>query len=181
MPTKTKPKTKPAPKAKAAAPKSAKARPAGDKELVISLLLDAPRDKLFRGWTEPKLAKQWFAPKAWRVVLVELDPRPGGTFHLVMRGPDGEGSENSSVPGVYLDVVKNEKIVFTDAFAPGWVPAGRPFMTAEVTFKDEGGKTRYVARARHWSVEARDEHDKMGFHEGWTQCARQLEALAKTL
>jgi uncharacterized protein YndB with AHSA1/START domain len=174
-------KTKARPKAKTAAPKTPKARPADDKELVLSVVLDAPRAALFRCWTEPKLAKQWFAPKPWRVVAVDLDPRPGGKFHLVMRGPDGEGSEESPVPGVFLDVVKNERVVFTDAFTPGWVPAGRPFMVAEVTFKDEGGKTRYIARARHWNAEARAEHETMGFHEGWGQCARQLEALAKTL
>lgn len=155
--------------------------PEGDTELVLTRLLDAPREALFRCWTEPELAKLWFAPKPWRVEAAELDPRPGGIFRLVMRGPEGEGADESAVPGVYLDVVPNERIVFTDAFRPGWIPAGKPFMAAEITFTDEAGKTRYTARARHWSAEDREAHEKMGFHDGWGLCADQLEALAKTL
>jgi uncharacterized protein YndB with AHSA1/START domain len=45
----------------------------------------------------------------------------------------------------------------------------------------DGGKTRYTARARHWTAEAKTEHEAMGFHEGWGKAADQLEALAKTL
>lgn len=52
---------------------------------------------------------------------------------------------------------------------------------AEVTFEDEGDKTRYVAKARHWNAEAKAKHEAMGFHVGWGMCADQLEALAKTL
>jgi uncharacterized protein YndB with AHSA1/START domain len=55
-------------------------------------------------------------------------------------------------------------------------------MTAIVTFEDLGdGRTRYTARARHWTVEDRKEHEKMGFHEGWGQCADQLAELLKTI
>jgi uncharacterized protein YndB with AHSA1/START domain/predicted transcriptional regulator YdeE len=156
-------------------------KPQTENELVLTRLLDAPRAALFRCWTEPALAKQWFAPKPWTTEVAEMDPRAGGVFHIVMRGPDGESSGEASAPGIFLEVVKDEKIVFTDAFRPGWIPAGKPFMAAEVTFTDEGGKTRYTARARHWSAEDRDAHVKMGFHEGWGICADQLEALAKTL
>ena len=59
---------------------------------------------------------------------------------------------------------------------------GAPFFACELTFEDAGpGKTKYTARARHWTAEARQQHDQMGFIPGWTQCARQLEALAQTL
>ena len=55
-------------------------------------------------------------------------------------------------------------------------------MTVVLTFEDEGeGKTRYTARAAHWTVEDREAHEKMGFHEGWGQCADQLEEVAKRL
>ena len=55
-------------------------------------------------------------------------------------------------------------------------------MTAIITFEDLGdGKTRYTARARHWTVEDREAHEKMGFHEGWGQCADQLAELLKTI
>ena len=95
-----------------------------------------------------------------------------------MRDPEGKDWPN---PGVYLDVVENERLVFTDAYVRAWEPSTKPFMTAIVTFVDEGGKTRYTARVLHWTVEDRKAHEKMGFHAGWGQCADQLAALAAKL
>jgi uncharacterized protein YndB with AHSA1/START domain len=54
-------------------------------------------------------------------------------------------------------------------------------MTAIITFADEGGKTRYTARALHWTAADRETHEYMGFHRGWGQCADQLAALAKKI
>lgn len=148
-------------------------------DLVLELTLDALREKLFRCWTDPNLLRQWFAPKPWTITQVDIDPRAGGRSAFTMRSPEGQDYPNE---GVYLEVVPNEKIVTTDAFTAGWKPAGKPFMAAEVTFADLGnGKTRYRAVARHWNEEAKQQHEAMGFHEGWKQCALQLEQLAKTL
>lgn len=154
------------------------ATPNNDRELVITRLIDAPPEKVFRCWTEPELLKQWFAPKPWSTPHVETDPRAGGTNMFVMASPEGEEFPSR---GVYLEVVPNEKIVFTDAFTEAWVPSDKPFFVGTVTFEDEGGKTRYVARAGHWTKEDRDTHENMGFHDGWMQCAQQLEDLAKTI
>lgn len=149
-------------------------------ELKIELILDAPKEKIYRGWTEPELMKQWFAPKPWTTPHVENDVRPGGASLAVMRSPEGQEFPN---PGQYLEVIPNRKIVFTDAFTGNWVPKeGAPFFVGELTFEDAGpGKTKYTAIARHWTEEAMKQHEQMGFVPGWTQCARQLEELAKTL
>lgn len=148
-------------------------------ELVLELTLDAPREKLFRCYVEPQLLQQWFAPKPWTISVVDIDPRAGGRFNFTMNSPEGDAYPNQ---GVFLEVVPNEKLVSTDAFTEGWRPAGKPFMAAEVTFTDLGnGKTKYRAVARHWNEESKQQHEAMGFHEGWGQTARQLEALAKTL
>jgi uncharacterized protein YndB with AHSA1/START domain len=154
------------------------AAPAAEHELVLTRLIDAPREKLYRAWTEPELMKQWFCPRPWTTPVIEVDVRPGGANYILMRGPDGTEMPNR---GVYLDVVKNERLVFTDAFTSAWVPSAKPFMTAIITFEDEGGKTRYTARARHWTREDRETHEKMGFHEGWGICADQLAELAKKI
>jgi uncharacterized protein YndB with AHSA1/START domain len=151
---------------------------ADERELVITRLIDAPRETLWRCWTEPALLVQWFTPEPWKTVSAETDLRAGGASRIVMRGPAGEEFSNE---GVYLDVVPNERLVFTDAYTAGWQPSEKPFFTAIITFADEGGGTRYTARARHWRVEDRDAHEKMGFHEGWNKAADQLEALARTL
>ena len=148
-------------------------------ELVLARILDAPRESVYRCWTEPTLFPKWFCPAPWSVARAELDVRPGGACNVTMRSPEGEEFPN---PGVYLEVVPKEKLVFTDAYGAAWEPSEKPFMTAIVTFEDApGGKTRYVARARHWNAEDRKAHEAMGFHEGWGQVAEQLEALAKSL
>ena len=152
---------------------------ASDRELVLTRLIDVPREKLWRCWTEPKLMLRWFTPAPWKTIHAETDVRPGGSSYVIMQGPDGTEMPNR---GVYLEVVKNEKLVFTDAYTSAWEPSEKPFMTVVLTFEDEGnGKTRYVARVRHWSAADREQHEKMGFHEGWGQCTEQLEELAKTL
>lgn len=150
-----------------------------DRELVLTRTLKAPRHLLWRCWTEPTLLEKWFCPAPWRVTDVELDVRTGGAQSFVMRGPDGEVVPQQ---GVYLEVIENEKLVTTDAYVRAWEPSEDPFMTAIVTFEDLGnGETLYTARARHWSVEKKQQHEAMGFHEGWGICADQLEALAQTL
>ena len=80
------------------------------------------------------------------------------------------------------ETVKNERLVFTDAYVSAWEPSSKPFMTGTITFEDlGGGKTRYTARVTHWSAADREAHEKMGFHEGWGKCTDQLEALTRTL
>ncbi|WP_018235067.1 SRPBCC family protein [Ensifer sp. BR816] len=153
-------------------------KPADERELVLIRLIDAPREKVYRAFTDAELLKQWFAPLPWTITEAELDVRPGGTNRFVMRSPEGDLYPNQ---GVYLDVVPNEKLVMTDAYTEAWKPSEKPFMTAILTFEDEGGKTRYTARARHWSAADREAHEKMGFHDGWGQCADQLAALVAKL
>lgn len=148
------------------------------RDLSFTRLLDAPRSAIWRCWTESDLLMQWFCPLPWKVSKAELDTRPGGANVIVMTGPDGE-----EVPtrGVYLDVVPNQKLVFTDAFTQAWTPSQKAFMVATVTMSDEAGKTRYTATVRHWSAEDRAAHEKMGFFEGWGKATEQLEALAAKL
>ncbi|MDB6074396.1 MAG: polyketide cyclase [Verrucomicrobiaceae bacterium] len=148
------------------------------RELVLTRLIDAPREKLFRAWTQPDIMMQWFTPPPWKVTKAELDVRPGGSQMVLMSGPD-----RMEMPcfGVYLDVVENERLVWTDAYTKAWEPSEKPFMTATITFEDEDGKTRYTARILHWTVADREAHEKMGFHEGWGIATDQLAALAATL
>lgn len=149
------------------------------KELSITRIMDVPREKLFRAWLDAATMHHWFCPKPWTVENVQIDARPGGGNSFVMKGPNGEVFPNR---GQYLEIVENEKIVFTDAYVGDWVPSDKPFFTAILTFEDIGdGKTRYVARALHWSDEDRETHEKMGFEEGWGIVAGQLEAFVKTL
>jgi uncharacterized protein YndB with AHSA1/START domain len=149
-----------------------------DRELVLTRLINAAPENVYRAWTQPELLKKWFAPSPSTIAHVELDVRPGGANLVVMRMPNGEEIPNR---GVYLEVVRNQKLVFTDAFTSAWEPSEKPFMTVIVTFENEDGQTRYTVRVRHWSIEDRAAHERMGFHTGWGQCTDQLDAVASAL
>src|SRR5262245_16168724 len=107
------------------------------RDLILTRIIDAPRDKVFKAWTDPALLKQWYAPLPWTTSVVETDVRPGGSTLIVMRSPDGNELPNR---GVYLEVVQNERLVFTDAYSKAWEPSDKPFMTVALTFEDEGAR-----------------------------------------
>jgi len=148
-------------------------------DLTLQLTLEAPRKNIWRCWTEAPLLEQWFTPKPFTTQVEHIDLRNGGSSVFIMRGPNGEEVRNA---GVYLEVVTNERLVFTDAYTEAWIPSAKPFMTGEINLKDAGkSRTLYTAIARHWNAQDHKSHEEMGFHQGWAQAARQLEALAKTL
>ena len=144
------------------------------RDLIVTRIIDASREKVFRAWTEPALLKRWFAPLPWITPIVETDVRVGGSSLIVMRGPDGKEFPNR---GVYLEVIENQRLVFTDAFSKAWEPSEKPFMTVILTFDELNGQTKYTARVRHWTMADREAHEKMGFHQGWPICTEQLAAL----
>ncbi|SEJ60419.1 Uncharacterized conserved protein YndB, AHSA1/START domain [Sphingomonas sp. OV641] len=138
-------------------------------ELRIERVIDAPIDRVWTAWTEHYA--EWFVPRPWSVEVIENDLRTGGRCAMVMRGPEGEEMPSD---GLYLEVVPQRRIVSTDAFLPGWIPAG-PFMVRIDEFAGAGEKTHYTAIARHWTEEARDQHAAMGFDTGWNAATDQLE------
>ena len=87
------------------------------------------------------------------------------------------------VPRVLMDKYggHTRKWPFTDAFTDAWTPSEQPFMVLEVRLADEAGGTRYTAMAHHWTVEAKAQHEAMGFHEGWGKATDQLAELVAGL
>ncbi len=148
-------------------------------ELTISRLLNAPRSSVWQAWSDPKELVKWWCPRPWTTELRGFDLRPGGAFYTFMRGPDGDTSDN---PGVFLEILPQERIVFTSSLLAGWRPA-TPWlaMTAIITMEDEGNGTRYTARVLHKDEEDQRKHEEMGFHEGWGICIEQLGELAREL
>ena len=152
--------------------------PLSERELIYERVINTPPEVLFRAWTEPEFLKQWFCPKPWSVSSAELDVRPGGCSLIMMVGPEGQEFPNR---GIYLDVVKNERLVFTDAFVEPWVPSEKAFMVGTILFEAFGTKTKYKAVLRHWSMADREAHQKMGFPQGWDIATNQLIELIQRM
>ena len=149
-----------------------------NRDLTITRLIDAPPEAVFKCWTTPSHITKWFTPPPYETIRADIDLRPGGSSLIVMRSPEGVEIPN---PGIYLEVIPNEKIVATDAYTAAWEPSPKPFMTLILTFENVNGKTQYTAIARHWSVADREAHENMGFHTDWGIATDQLAALAATL
>lgn len=152
---------------------------ADSRDLIITRALRAPRAALWRAWSEPELLKEWWCPKPWTTEVLAFDLRPGGAFHTVMRGPDSGISDN---PGCFLDVVPQSRIVITSMLTAGWRP-NKPWlgMTAIITMEDEGAGSRYTARVMHPDDAAREQHEKLGFFDGWGTVITQLDEFAVAL
>lgn len=149
-----------------------------DLELVRTL--KAPRALVWKAWTNKELIEQWWCPKPWKAEFTAFDPRPGGGFSSIMRGPNGE---QHAYEGSFLHIAPIERIVFTEMLAADWRPLANPFLgfTAIITMEDEGGGCRYTALVRHKSAEDAARHAEMGFEGGWATAIAQLEEVAANL
>lgn len=147
-------------------------------DLTISRRIDAPPEKVWDVMTQR--LTEWWCPKPWSTTIEALDWRDGGVFHLTMRGPNGEADcqGEESIPGVLLEYSPGRRFVFTDAFRPGWEPAG-PFMVGMFEIEPDGDGTLYRATARHWNEADMEKHRDMGFEDGWGAVADQLAALSE--
>lgn len=152
-----------------------------DLDLVLDRVVDVPRELVFRAWTQPEHLKPWFCPKPWQTTHCEIELRPGGKFRTVMEGPDGEKHDNE---GCFLEIVPNEKLVWTGlmtgGFRPQAIPPGAPVFTCILTFTPEGKGTRYRAHVMHLDPAMKDAHEAMGFTHGWGAALDQLVALLKS-
>ncbi|MEX6508353.1 SRPBCC family protein [Jiella sp. M17.18] len=147
-------------------------------DLSFTRTLAVPRHLIWECWTKPEHIPHFFVPRPHKVTKVDIDLRVGGRFNTSF-AVDGTVMDNH---GVYLEVVEDEKLVFTDAYTEGWKPAPDPFMTAILLLADApAGGTIYTAIARHRSPESRKAHEEMGFYDGWGTVATQLESYAKGL
>lgn len=148
------------------------------RDLLLERIVDLPRELVWAAYTRPEHLMAWFCPLPWKTVECEIDLRPGGIFRAVMRSPEGQDHPHV---GCYLEVVDNEKLVWTDALGPGYRPAATPFMTAFITLEAHGAGTKYTALVSHADEATRRKHEEMGFHQGWGIALDQLVAHMKQI
>ena len=147
-----------------------------EQELVLTRVLDAPRELVFKAWTDPKRVAQWWGPQGFTNPVCELDARPGGAIRIHMRGPDGTVYP---MTGVYREVVEPERLVFTSAALD---EKGHPLfeVLTTVTFAEQGGKTKQILRARVIKSTAQAAPYLAGMEAGWTQSLERLSAFVAT-
>jgi uncharacterized protein YndB with AHSA1/START domain len=155
---------------------AAKAEPKAIREVTLTRVIAAPRERVFRAWTDPKHMAQWWGPKGFTNPVCEVDARPGGMIRIDMRAPDGV---DYPMDGVFHEVIEPERLVFTSrAFAPD---TNKTLIRAlnTVTFADEGGKTRLTVVARVMEVAPEFAAAAAGMEEGWSQSLERLQALVR--
>lgn len=148
-------------------------------DLVLERVVDVRPELVWRAWTEPEHLKQWFTPAPWSTVDCTIDLRPGGLFSTTMRSDTGEVQKPNV--GCYLEIVKERKLMWTDALGAGYRPQPKSFMTAMILLEPKGAGTRYTAIAMHADEASRKQHEEMGFHFGWNAALDQLVAHSKEM
>ena len=150
--------------------------PNEEQELVLTRAFDAPRELVFKVWTDPKHVARWWGPRGFTNPVCELDLRPGGAILIHMRGPDGTVYP---MTGTYQEIVRPERLVFTSAALDS---DGNPMfeVLTTVTFAEEGGKTKQILRARVIKKTAQAAPYLAGMEAGWTQSLERLAAYIAT-
>jgi uncharacterized protein YndB with AHSA1/START domain len=144
---------------------------AESREIVVTRIINAPRELVWEAWTDPKRVVHWWGPDGFTTTIEKMDVRVGGVWKHVMHGPDGTDYPNKSI---FTEVVKPERISYTH----GGSKKGSPEVSFEATwtFEDLGGKTRVTGRSLFPTAEARDLVVKVyGAIEGGKQHLARLD------
>ena len=152
-----------------------------ERELVITRVFDAPRELVWKAWTEPEHIMRWWGPRGFTSPAAEMDFRVGGKVLAAMQSPEFNEGRPIWSTGTYREIVPMERIVCTDSFADengNVVPATYYGMEADmplemlitVTFEEHEGKTKMTLR--HEGIPAGPHRD--GAHEGWSQSFDKL-------
>ena len=141
----------------------------------LTRVLDAPRERVFAAWTQPRQLEQWFGPQGFTLHSCETDPRPGGVFRLCLRSPQGR---DYWVRGEYREVVAPERLVIA-CTAHDENDAPQLEEVISVTLADEGDSTRLSLHATAGGAGAKAEKMMAGMPKGWNQTVARLDELLK--
>lgn len=156
-----------------------------DEAFTITRVVDAPRNRVWKAWTDAKALKKWWGPKGFEVVSTKVDLKPGGIFHYLLRSPNGQDMWGKFI---YREIVPEERLVFISSFsdenagetrhplAPDWPLK----MLSTVIFTENGGKTTVTVR---WSPYEATQKERGTFdagrnsmNAGWTGTFERLDA-----
>ncbi len=148
-------------------------------DLVLERIVDVSPKQVWAAWTQAEHLVHWFTPAPWKTIACEIDLRPGGAFKTTMQSPEGQEFPNI---GCYVEIVPEQKLVWTNAMQPGYRPSGHfaacpgddfPF-TAIIDMAAHGNGTKYTATVLHSNEDDCKKHAAMGFADGWGAALTQL-------
>lgn len=152
-------------------PTNSQAVSTAGRELVMTRLLNAPRELVFKVWTEPQHMAQWWGPNGFTNTVHELNFKPGGALRFTMHGPDGTDYKNKIV---YIEIVPPERLIYSHGGEDE--DESEPFHVT-VTFDEEAGnKTRLNMHTVFSTVEEFERVKAFGAVEGGNQTLNRLEA-----
>lgn len=156
-------------------------------ELILERVFNAPRELVFKAFSEAEHLKHWWGPRGWELTVCNVDFRPGGIWHYCMKCMDENQGDfygfESWGKAVYEEIVEPEKIVYVDYFsdAEGNAAEGMPSSQITMTFEKHEGKTKLVSRAQYASAEALKSVMEMGMEQGitetWDRLAEHLQSI----
>lgn len=147
--------------------------PYGERTVTLTRIYDAPRELVWRAWTDPKHVAQWFGPKHFTSSVPQLDLRIGGALRIVMHGPDGN---DYPMKGVFKEIVPPERLVFSNIAVD---KDGNRLLEGETTviLEDAGGKTRLTLHSYAKGLMRIAPQMLAGMEAGWSQSLDKLQVL----
>jgi uncharacterized protein YndB with AHSA1/START domain len=145
-------------------------------EIAMTRMFDAPRHLVFEAMTRPEHVRRWFGCAEFDLPVCEIDLRVGGAYRFVMRNPEGV---ESTLQGVYREVVRPERIVFTERFSMPGFTSDEYQVTS--TFTELGGKTTLTTTILHKTRENRDGHLNSGIEIGVAPAYDRLAEVVATM
>ena len=152
---------------------SAAATEFGERTLTLTRVFDAPRELVWRAWTDPKHLGQWFGPRGFTSSVPELDVRVGGALRIVMHGPDGN---DYPMKGVFREVVPPTRLVFSNIAVGN---DGNHLLEGETTvmLEEQGGKTKLTLHTRAKGLVPAAPQMLAGMEAGWGQSLDKMAEL----
>jgi len=152
-------------------------------ELIITRVFDAPRERVWKAWTDSEMLKRWWGPKGFSSPVAKFDLKVGGKYLNCMRSPEGKDYWST---GVYRKIMEPEQLIMTDSFADqegNVVPAthyglGADFpleMQISVMFEEQTGRTKLTLK--HSGTAGVNEKDLSDMEQGWNQSFDKLAEL----
>jgi uncharacterized protein YndB with AHSA1/START domain len=150
----------------------------GEREIQMSRVFDAPREVVFRAWTEADALKRWWGPQGHTMTHCTVDLRPGGAWHYCFRSEEGQESWGKAT---YREIVAPKRLVYADVFSDAEGNELSEPMVMTFTFEDADGKTLLTGRTLFTSTEHRDQILSFGVEQGMNSTLDCLDEYLATV